>query len=382
VLPAYLIELGYGAWETGAIATATLVGSSILTLGIGLYGRRWAPRTLLPGAAVLMILTGLCFFVFEGFWPLLLVAFVGTLNPSSGDVSVFLPLEQAELAQIAPDQMRTRLFARYSFIGSMSAAIGALMAGLPDVIISATGSSRELALKSAFVLYAAAGLAAFILYRRLPHAPAAHTASGGKPLSRSRLTVLTLAALFSLDSFGGGLVVQSLLALWLYQRFGLSLVTTGALFFWFGILAAFSYFAAAWVSQRIGLVNTMVFTHLPANVCLALAPFAPNLELTLALLLVRSALSQMDVPTRTSFVMSVVDPDERPAAASVTAVPRSLASALSPMIGGALLAGSSFGWPLVIAGALKGTYDLLLLFMFRTRESRSGGGDRGTRRSA
>jgi predicted MFS family arabinose efflux permease len=183
--------------------------------------------------------------------------------------------------------------------------------------------------------------------------------------------------LFSLDSFAGGLVVQSLLALWLCQRFGLSLVATGTLFFWLGLLSAFSYFAAAWISERIGLVNTMVFTHLPANLCLALAPFAPNLAWTLILLMVRSALSQMDVPTRTSFVMSVVDPDERPAAASVTAVPRSLASALSPMIGGALLAGSSFGWPLVIAGALKGTYDLLLLFMFRKREPRSSACDEG-----
>jgi MFS family permease len=371
VLPAYLIELGYGAWETGAIATATLVGSSILTLGIGLYGRRWSPRTLLPGAAVLMMLTGVCFLGFVGFWPLLLVAFVGTLNPSSGDVSVFLPLEQAELAQLAPDQMRTRLFARYSFIGSMGAAAGALMAGLPDLAITATGSSRELALKSVFLLYAAAGFAAFILYRRLPHTPVEQPPSGHKPLSRSRSTVLTLAALFSLDSFGGGLVVQSLLALWLYQRFGLSLVSTGALFFWFGMLSAFSYFAAAWISERIGLVNTMVFTHLPANLCLALAPFAPNLTWTLILLLVRSALSQMDVPTRTSFVMSVVSPEERSAAASVTAAPRSLASAVSPMLGGALLAASNFGWPLVIAGALKGTYDLLLLFMFRKREPQS-----------
>lgn len=245
------------------------------------------------------------------------------------------------------------------------------MAGLPDVIGDALAIDRELALKSVFVFYACAGLAAFLIYHPLPKPPIPQSSTKRKPLSRSRSTVLTLAALFSLDSFGGGLVVQSLLALWLYQRFGLSLVTTGALFFWFGILSAFSYFAAAWISERIGLVNTMVFTHLPANLCLALAPFAPNFETTLALLLVRSALSQMDVPTRTSFVMSVVSPEERPGAASITAVPRSLASAVSPMIGGALLAGSLFGWPLVIAGALKGTYDLLLLFMFRKREPQS-----------
>ena len=251
------------------------------------------------------------------------------------------------------------------------------MAGVPDLIGDALAIGRELAFKGVFVFYACAGVAAFLIYNPLPKPPMSQAPTSRKPLSRSRSTVLTLAALFSLDSFGGGLVVQSLLALWLYQRFGLSLVTTGALFFWFGILSAFSYFAAAWISERIGLVNTMVFTHLPANLCLALAPFAPNFETTLALLLVRSALSQMDVPTRTSFVMSVVSPEERPAAASVTAVPRSLASAVSPMIGGALLAGSSFGWPLVIAGALKGLYDLLLLLMFKNLEQRSSAQAKG-----
>jgi predicted MFS family arabinose efflux permease len=177
--------------------------------------------------------------------------------------------------------------------------------------------------------------------------------------------VLTLAALFSLDAFAGGLVVQSLLALWLFERFGLSLATAGAIFFWTGVLSALSYFAAAWIAERIGLINTMVFTHLPANLCLALVPFAPSLPLAIALLLVRSALSQMDVPTRTSYVMAVVAPEERPAAASVTSVPRSLAAAASPTLAGAMLAASGFGWPLVLAGGLKAVYDLLLLVMFR-----------------
>ena len=177
--------------------------------------------------------------------------------------------------------------------------------------------------------------------------------------------MLTLAALFSLDAFAGGLVIQSLLALWLFQRFGLSLAAAGAIFFWTGVLSALSYFAAAWIADRIGLVNTMVFTHLPANLCLALVPFAPSLPLAIALLLVRSALSQMDVPTRTSYVMAVVEPEERPAAASVTSVPRSLAAAASPALAGAMLAASGFGWPLFLAGGLKITYDLLLLAMFR-----------------
>ncbi|MFL5519010.1 MAG: MFS transporter, partial [Gemmatimonadales bacterium] len=182
---------------------------------------------------------------------------------------------------------------------------------------------------------------------------------------RSRRVVLTLAALFSVDAFAGGFVVQSLLALWLFERFGLSLATTGAIFFWTGLLSALSYLAAVPIARRFGLVNTMVFTHLPANACLVLVPFAPGLGPAIALLLLRSALSQMDVPTRTSYVMAVVTPAERAAAASVTAVPRSLAAAASPMLAGSLLAVSGFGWPLVIGGGLKIAYDLALLAMFR-----------------
>jgi predicted MFS family arabinose efflux permease len=181
--------------------------------------------------------------------------------------------------------------------------------------------------------------------------------------------VLALAALFSLDSFAGGFVVQSLLALWLFERFDLSLAAAGSIFFWTSLLSALSYFAAVRLSERIGLVNTMVFTHLPAKLCLLLVPFAPNLGVALALLLIRSALAQMDVPTRTAFVMSVVTPAERAAAASLTAVPRSLAAAASPALAGVLLAASSFGWQLVIGGGLKIVYDLLLLARFRASET-------------
>jgi predicted MFS family arabinose efflux permease len=181
-------------------------------------------------------------------------------------------------------------------------------------------------------------------------------------------------ALFSLDAFAGGLVVQSLLAIWLFEHFGLSLATAGAIFFCTGVLSALSYFAAAWIAERVGLINTMVFTHLPANLCLGLVPFAPSLSVAITLLLVRSALSQMDVPTRTSYVMAVVAPEERAAAASVTSVPRSLAAAVSPTLAGAMLAASGFGWPLVLAGGLKAVYDLLLLMMFRQCPPAGGDG--------
>lgn len=365
LLPIYLAELGFGALEIGVLATATLAGSSILTLLAGLYAHRFSARGLLTSAGLLMAATGAAFVLLEDFWPLLLVAFVGTLNPSSGDVSIFLPLEQAQLARIVRDHDRTGLFARYSLVGSLAAAVGALGAALPEVAVSLFAIDPKHALQGGFVLYALLGLSTLPFYRRLPAVTASDIAvPAAGPLGRSRRIVLVLAALFSLDAFGGGLVVQSLLALWLFERFGLSLAGAGAIFFWSGLLAAFSYPVAAWIARRIGLINTMVFTHLPANICLALVPFMPSLAPAVVLLLIRAALSQMDVPTRTSYVMAVVTPGERTAAVSATAVPRSLAAAASPALAGHLLAVSGFGWPLVLAGALKIIYDLLLLTLF------------------
>jgi predicted MFS family arabinose efflux permease len=310
------------------------------------------------------------------FWPLLVVAFIGTLNPSSGDVSVFLPLEQAQLAHSVTDRDRTALFARYSLIGAVAGAVGALAAGAPDILHGLIGLELKQALQAAFLLYAALGVGTLFLYRRLPvEAPDAATVAA-EPLGKSRGIVLTLAALFSLDAFAGGLVVQSLLALWLYQQFGLSLATAGAIFFWTGLLSAGSYLVAVRISKRIGLVNTMVFTHLPSSFCLLLIPFMPSLGPVIVLLLIRSALSQMDVPTRTSYVMAVVTPAERTAAASVTSIPRSLAAAAAPVIAGSMLAATGFGWPLLLAGGLKIIYDLLLLTMFRKVKPPEERGDR------
>ena len=367
VLPVYLLELGYGALATGMIATATLLGSAILTLLAGVSAGRAPLRTLLSGAAVLMTLTGVGFAAIGDFWPLVLIAFVGTLNPSSGDVSVFLPLEQAELAGVVSKRDRTRQFARYSFIGSVMAAIGALAAGLPERTADVFGIDSKFGLQGAFLVYAGLGLIVLAIYRSLPVTRESVGSRHGPLLGQARQTVLGLAALFSLDAFAGGFVVQSLLALWLFEKFDLSLATAGLIFFWTGVLSAFSYFIAARIADRIGLLNTMVFTHLPANVCLVLTAFAPSLGTAVALLLLRSALSQMDVPTRTSYVMSIVPKHERPAAASLTAVPRSLAAAVSPMLSGALLATSTFGWPLILAGGLKIAYDLLLLSLYRKK---------------
>jgi predicted MFS family arabinose efflux permease len=294
-----------------------------------------------------------------------LIALVGTLNPSSGDVSVFLPLEHAVLSRVVDDRKRTATFARYSLAGSLSAAVGSLAAGLPGLGATAAKMSAVTAMQGLFVLYALlAGLAALV-YRGLPRALVTDSSRRTAPLTKSKKTVYTLAALFSLDAFGGGFVVQSMLALWLYRKFDLSLATAGTLFFWTGILTAASYLVAVRIAKRIGLVNTMVFTHIPSSLCLIAIPFMNELHYVIALLFVRSALSQMDVPTRSSYVMAIVPPDERPAAASITSVPRSLASAASPFIAGYLLNISTFGWPLLAAGALKIVYDMLLLAMFR-----------------
>ena len=365
LLPAYLTVLGFSPLEVGVLATATLLGSAALTLWIGMAAQRFGRQELLIAAALLMILTGAGFLLETDYWPLLAIAFVGTLNPSSGDVSVFLPLEQALMAESVEDRHRTGVFAAYGLVGSLVAALGALAAGLPDLLRVVFSMSAAEAMRGMFAVYMVLGLATFLLYRRMPAHHESVRPQRQQPLGESKGIVLTLAALFSIDAFGGGFFVQSLLALWFFDRFGLSVSAAGSIFFWTSVLAAFSYPAAARISKRLGLINTMVFTHLPSNLCLMLMPFAPNLWVAVVLLLIRSALSQMDVPTRTSYVMAVVTPAERTAAASVTSVPRSLASAVSPSIAGWLLTLSGFGWPLVIGGAIKAVYDLLLLAMFR-----------------
>jgi MFS family permease len=363
LLPVYLLGLGFTEVQIGAVATATLIGSATLTLMVGLVAHRLRVRPLLLSASILMAATGLAFVLVHDFWPLIVVAFIGTLNPSSGDVSVFLPLEQSVLPSTSSAQQRTALFARYSLVGSLVGAAGALFAGFPQFVATRSSLSESQALQSMFALYGLLGLVSIVVYRRLsPSLEQAHQVRS--PLRESRRIVYTLAALFSLDAFGSGFVVQSLLALWLFQRFDLSVVAAGTIFFWTGVLSAGSYLVASRLSAKIGLINTMVYTHLPSNVLLLLVPVMPTLPLALALLFARSALSQMDVPTRNSYVMAVVPPPERPAAASATAVPRSLASGVSPLLSGYLLGVSSFGWPLVLAGSLKGIYDLLLLRMF------------------
>jgi MFS family permease len=358
-MPLYLLALGYDAFEVGVISTVTLIGSAASTLVVGMVAHRYDRRLLLLAAALTMAATGIGLAGFEALWPLLVVAAVGTFNPSAGDVSFFIPVEQSLLGDVAAPERRTATFALFSLVGAVAVALGSLFIGVVDWLAPRLGLVETL--KGLFLLYGLVGALAFAIYRRLPPLAAAGGARPRQALGPSRGRVVRLALLFSLDSFAGGFVLRPLLALWLFERFDISVVAAGTVFFWSSLLSASSYPLSAWLARRIGLVNTMVFTHLPANVLLMLVPLMPEAWLAVALLLLRSPLSTMDVPARTSYVIAVVTPPERAAAASLTAVPRSLASAASPALGGYLFALSPFGWPLVLAGALKIAYDLLLL---------------------
>jgi MFS family permease len=365
LLPIYLVELGFSALAIGAIVTSTLIGTALLTLWVGWIANRYSRRLLLFAAALLMAATGAGFAMLTDFWPLLVIAFVGTMNPTSGDASIFVPLEQTVLTQTIAARQRTALFARYSVIGSCATALGVLAAAVPDLVTAWTGCTRPAAMQLMFALYAVLGLLALILYRPLSSAVEIADEAPKAPLQQSKMLVYGMAALFGMDSFGTGFLVQSLLALWLYQAFQVSVTATAAILFWTGICSAVSYLVAVPIAERIGLIKTMVFTHLPSNIFLILVPFAPNLETAIGLLLARSALSQMDVPTRASYVMAVVSPEERPAAASITAVPKTFAWAAGSMISGYLLTLSTFGWPLLIGGVIKGVYDIPLLIKFQ-----------------
>jgi MFS family permease len=364
ILPAYLLAVGLSPQQVGIIASSSLLGTAALTLLVGFVAPRYELRKLFLAGAGLATMTGFLFPIAGAFAPILLVAFIGTINPSAGDLGMLIPLEHALLTQEAADQDRTRIFARYSLIGSLTAAAGSLAAAIPE-FLAARGWAELSALRLMFYAYAALGLVAALLYSRLPRDHSHAVTRPESALGPSRKIVYKLAALFSLDAFAGGFVVQSLLALWLFRQFDLSLGAASAFFFCASLLSAISFPVAAWLAKRIGLVNTMVFTHIPSSLCLIAVAFSSDLTVVLGLLLVRSALSQMDVPTRSSYVMAVVTPMERTAAASVTAVPRSLASAISPAIAGFMLAGPFPALPLVICGCLKILYDAALLGMFR-----------------
>ena len=366
ILPSYLVAIGFDSFAIGVIVFGTLFGSAALTLGVGLASGRFAPRRVLIAASGLMFLTGIGFFSVTGFWPLFLIAVVGTMNPSAGDVSLFLPAEQTALADAVAPLDLTAMFSIYNVGGALAGAIGSLASGLPALIAGHAGRPIATAERAVFLVYALVALIVAALYRRMRAPAHSHQTRPPAPLTKSRRIVIQLSLLFSLDSFGGGFVVQSLLALWLFHRFNLDVAAAGTFFFVAGLLGAIAQLISSPIAARIGRIRTMVFTHLPANSFLLIAALMPGPKSAFACLLLRSLMSSMDVPARQSYVMAVVAPEERAAAASVTNVPRSLASAFAALPAGAMLAASNFGWPLICAGGLKILYDLLLLVQFRS----------------
>jgi MFS family permease len=367
ILALYMAELGLDPPSIGLILGGAIAGSAAMTVFWALAADRFGRRRTALTMAGLMTVGGLLFAVTDNFWLLLLAAFTGTISATSGEVGVFNTIEQAILPQTAAHERRTWIFSIYNTLANLAGAVGALFAGSVG-ILAGLGLSGADAYRPLFVLYALIGLANLLIFASLSERVEAvrlRTERRFVGLHRSRGTVARLSALFALDAFAGGFVVHSLVAYWFSLRWGLSAEVLGLIFFWVGLLSGLSLLAAGWLAGRIGLLNTMVLTHLPSNVLLVLVPFAPTAWLAILLFLARMSISQMDVPTRQSYTMAVVEPDERTATAGLTNVARSTASAVGPAIAGAAMSGATLGAPFVIAGSLKIVYDLLVFLAFR-----------------
>ena len=364
IVPAHLLALGYGPSEVGLVVTAAMLGSAAATSMMGILGRWHAPQQLLVVAALVMTATGIAYASTTGIALLVFVAAIGTLNLTAGDVSVFLPLEQTALANATDADDRPRVMARFDMVGVLIGAAGSLVAGLPLWIADRTDQSDLTAHRWSFMSYSVAGVLALVLYRRLPQTQQRHSRPNAAvrsrldPIARRRITRLTV--LFSLDSFASGFASHAVISLWLYRRFDLDPAVVGAVFAATGLMSAVSAQLSPYLARRIGPVATMVATHAPASVLLIGVAFAPTSGIAIALLIVRGITARMDVPIRTSHVMSVVAPEHRSIAAAITNVPRSLAAALPAVIAGTLIARADVAWPLVVCATLKLVYDAAL----------------------
>jgi len=376
----YLDAQGLDGWVVGVVLSLTLVGDTVVSLWLTTHADRLGRRRVLIVGAILMTLAGIVFALTDWVPLLILAGTIGVISPTGNEVGPFLAVEQAALSQTVPDERRTATFAWYNLVGYLATASGALSAGLISQLLLDRGAAPVDAYRAIVIGYAVIGLLMATGFRRLGsvvEAPPRDRSSGDirqiLGLHRSRRVVLRLSALFSIDAFGGGFIPQSLMAYWFHLRFGVDPGVLGVIFFAANLLAAVSSLSAARIAKRIGLINTMVFTHLPSNVLLILVPLMPTLELAVAVLLLRFSLSQMDVPTRQSYVISVVDPDERSAAAGVTGVARNAGAAISPSISSVLLANPSLlAVPFYLAGGLKIVYDLLLYRDFRSKAPTPG----------
>jgi predicted MFS family arabinose efflux permease len=362
--------------QVGVLLTLVLLGDTVISLWITTAADRLGRRRMLIAGSVLMTFAGAVFALTSNFWLLLLAGTVGVISPSGNEVGPFLSVEHAALAQAVASERRTAVFAWHNLAGSVATALGSLCGGTAFELLQRAGLGEAASYRAIVFAYGTAGVLLAVLFLRLSPAaevqvPVKHSLAEGCPrtrlgLHRSRGVVLRLAALFALDAFGGGFVIQSLMAYWFHIRFGADPATLGAIFFGANLLAAASALAAARVASRIGLVNTMVLTHLPSNVLLILVPLMPTLPLAVAVLLLRFSISQMDVPTRQSYTVAVVSPDERSAASGVANVARSVGAALPPMLATFLMGIPSLaGVPFLLAGGIKILYDLLLYRSFR-----------------
>jgi len=375
VLVLYLAQVGLKEIQIGVLLTLTLIGDTIISLWITTSADRIGRQRMLIFGAVLMVFAGILFALTGNFLLLLIAATIGVISPSGYEVGPFLSIEQAALSQIIPDEQRTQVFAWYNLVGSFATALGALSGGALAQAGQGLGMTPLASYRLIVIGYAAMGIFLGVIFAQLSrgievsavHSPGSPPEGGSRfGLHKSRRVVFKLSALFSLDAFAGGFVLQSLVAYWFHVRFGVQPALLGSIFFGANILAGLSSLAAARVASRIGLIKTMVFTHIPSNILLILVPLMPNLPLAITVLLMRFSISQMDVPTRQSYTMAVVSPDERSAAAGITGIARTTGSSLSPIFTGPLLAHATLlSVPFFLAGGLKIVYDLILYRSFR-----------------
>ena len=365
ILGLYLDAQGLSVASIGWIFTAALAGGAVMTIVITAVADSFGRRFLLIIGAVLMAVAGWAFAISDNPIVLTIAAIFGTISPSGKEVGPFLSIEQAVLPQTTSDEHRTAVFSAYNLVGSFAGAIGALAVGLPPRF-SFTAVAGYRFLVWGYVACALLMVVLFVFLSRSVEATSKTTSHIRKiGVHRSRGMIAKLAGLFALDAFAGGFIVQSIVAYWFYLRYDTDLNVLGGIFFGINFLSALSFLAAPAIARRIGLLNTMVFTHLPSNFLILFVPLMPNLELTVVMLLVRNLLSQLDVPTRQSYTMAFVDADERAAAAGILSVARNAGAAIAPLFTGAILANPALGLPFLIAGGLKVVYDLWIFAVFR-----------------
>jgi MFS family permease len=377
ILALYLAQAGLSDTEIGLLLTLTLLGDTLISLWITTRADRVGRKRMLLIGAALMVFAGILFAVTHNFYVLLLAATIGVISPSGNEVGPFLAIEQSALAQTLPGDRRTQVFAWYQLAGSLATALGSLMGGGLAQILQNGGATPLASYRVSILAYAALGLVLTAMFGFLSPRVETSLSEDTKAqanvlgLGRSSKIVVKLAALFSLDAFAGGFVVQSIVAYWFYVRYGVNPATLGAIFFGANIFAGISALSAAWIARKIGLISTMVFTHAPSNVLLILVPLMPNLPLAITLLLLRFSISQMDVPTRQSYTLAVVSPDERSSAAGVTGIARTLGASLAPVFSAPLISIPFLsGAPFIIAGLLKLIYDFILYRSFKTIKPR------------